>query len=63
MQQDDSKISRKQFLTLVGSAAAALVVGRMAGMVGSVSSASNISLLKNTDAQAYGNFPYGGIKA
>ncbi len=61
--QDDKKMSRKQFLALAGSAVGALVAGRVAGMVGSVSTASNVSLLKNTDANAYGNFPYGGIKA
>ncbi len=58
--KEDAKISRKQFLGLVGTAAAALVVGRITGMVGSKSS---IAMIKDADKDGYGSFPYGGLKA
>jgi hypothetical protein len=54
-------ISRKQFIGLVGSAAAALVLGRIAGMFGSKT--SSISFIKELDKDAYGTTPYGGTKA
>lgn len=61
--QEDKKISRGQFLTIVSSAAGALVLGRLVGMLGSTTAASNIGILKSSDPNAYGSFPYGGVKA
>ncbi len=59
--EENSKISRKQFLGLLGTAAMALVVGRVAGMVESTT--SSISMIKDVDKNTYGNSPYGGSKA
>lgn len=61
MQGDN--MSRKQFLAVLGSAAGALVLGRVAGLIGSTLSTSSIDSIKSADANAYGNFPYGGNKA
>lgn len=60
--QEEDRISRKQFLTIVASAAGAFIASRALGLIGSTTSAQNIDLLKNSDANAYGNFPYGGYK-
>lgn len=58
--EEGKNISRKEFLGLIGTAAVAVVVGRLVGMI---ESKSSVAIIKDLDTNAYGNFPYGGNKA